>query len=120
MYPELIEIFKNRIYPCEKDYTYYENKKKQMKLFKEKGYSIPNSKWITHIDELKNLTYPFIVKKSTGSGKIALGVRLIRDEIDLKNNLFEIPFIMQEYIKNDATLRLIVIGDKIFGYKRSK
>ena len=87
-----------------------------MELFEKKGYSIPKSKWITHIDELKNVTYPFIAKKITGSSNS--GVKLIKNETDLENNLFEIPFIMQEYIKNDATLRLIVIGDKVFGYKR--
>jgi hypothetical protein len=116
MYPELINIFQDRIYPCEKDYYYYEDKKRQMELFEEKGYSIPKSKWITHIDELKNVTYPFIAKKTTGSGNS--GVQLIKNKKDSRKRLFEIPFIMQEYIKNNATLRLIVIGDKIFGYKR--
>lgn len=115
LYPDLHALFGLNIYPTFNDYQYFENKQKQMMLYQRNGYNIPISGWVETQEEAEHLIgrikFPCVAKTPDGAGNS--GVRMVSSISEITY-----PCILQEFIDNNYTLRLVVIGEKIFGYKR--
>jgi len=74
--------------------------------------------------EIKNYTYPFVLKISKG-GRHGIGTLLIKDkqvlERAIKGRIEKSSFLIQEYIKNDGDYRIFLIGYQVLGgFKREK
>lgn len=118
IYPELLEIFgENYIFPDSIAQNLYNNKKRQVAFFNRTGYPAPSQKWVVDGDGLKSflqthsLSFPIVKKKSHGAGATNVSLLYSYDTNYL--------FVAQEYCRNNkCDYRIIVVGDKIFGFLR--
>ncbi|OGJ15388.1 hypothetical protein A3K73_07985 [Candidatus Pacearchaeota archaeon RBG_13_36_9] len=130
---QLIEkLLKIPIFPNWEMYSSYDNKIMQHTLLKELGFPIPKT-WIFRdkndaIEFGKTANFPLVSKCSEGA--CGDNVKLIRDREELQSHIEEafsdegiktyFPWVrqrgyvyLQEYIKSDKDLRIIVIGNKV-------
>jgi hypothetical protein len=118
VYPELQQIFgENMIFPDKRAEYFYNNKERQAEFFNRTDYPTPVQQWVQSRDELNAfmqqhaLSFPVVRKESHGAG--SAGVSLI----DTGNTTY--PFVAQEFcMKNEGDIRIMVIGDRIFGFAR--
>lgn len=130
-------ILKKKVLPSYNHLWYYEDKIAQYYLLKELNLPVIDTfisfSYEESINYIKNCEYPFVSKITTGSG--SLGVEIIKSRrkaervvrkifttgyrtaysyLKQKNYVY-----FQKYIKNcEYDLRVIVIGNKLFGYYR--
>ncbi|MFB6182568.1 MAG: RimK family alpha-L-glutamate ligase [Candidatus Nanohaloarchaea archaeon] len=103
------------------------NKFYSMKILAENKLNIPNSVYTISpdaaVDMAKRLGYPVIMKTIRGGG--GQGVMRATSESELKPVMdtmkaFEQEICLQEYLEHQGEdNRVIVIGDKVIGYRRS-
>ena len=117
MYDSLSKKFKNRIFPKHNTYYYYDEKDKQINLFKNNNYPTPKKIYLENNitdNELKIMgyKYPLVMKKTYGAGSENISLIDSNDEISY-------PCILEEFCpNNDGDIRINVIGDRVMGFKR--
>lgn len=130
---QLIEkILKIPIFPNWNMYSSYDNKIMQHSILKEFGFPIPKTRIFRDkneaLDFIKEAEFPLVSKCSEGA--CGDNIHLIENEEELRNYIERafneegiktyFPWIkqkgyvyLQEFIKSDKDLRIIMIGDKI-------
>lgn len=118
IYPDIQEIFgPKNIFPDSLAEYFYNNKQRQAEFFNRHPYPTPIQRWVENPADLNSfmqhysLSFPIVRKQSKGAG--SAGVSLIHKDDTTY------PFVAQEFCKNnDGDIRIMVVGDKIFGFTR--
>ena len=117
LYAELFDTMGIKTFPGHNTYKYAQDKIKQTALFKLLKIPHPVTKVFYGKKQQRKITelfsYPFIGKIPRGSA-MGKGVYLIKNANDLEEYLekSKIAYI-QEYLKTDRDIRIVVIGNKI-------
>jgi len=130
-------ILKKKVLPNYKSLWFYEDKIAQYYILKELGLPVIDTFISFSYSEAKNYieycNYPFVSKLTTGSG--SLGVEIVKNKREAKrivNKIFNDGYVtgysyfkqkdyvyFQKFLENcEYDLRVIVIGNKLFGYYR--
>lgn len=117
LYAELFDTMDIKTFPGYNNYKYAQDKIKQTALFKLLKLPHPFTKVFYGKRQQSKIidffSYPFIAKIPRGSA-MGKGVFLINNSEDLKEYLTQskVAYI-QEYLKTDRDMRIVVIGGKI-------
>ncbi len=117
LYAELFDTMGIKTFPGHNAYRYAQDKIKQTAVFKLLEIPHPFTRVFYGKNQQQTImdyfSYPFIAKIPRGSA-MGKGVFLIQNDADLKDylSISKIAYI-QEYIKIDRDMRIIVIGGKI-------
>lgn len=117
IYKDLHEKFKGKIFPKYITYFYYDEKDKQIELFKKEKYPAPKNVFLENNSEIKKIKencidFPAVMKKTFGASS---------SNVSLINSLSDIstPCIIEEFCpNNDGDIRINVIGNRVMGFKR--
>ncbi len=116
-YAELFDTMGKSTFPSYHTYKFVQDKIKQTALFNL--FDVPHPKTRIYYGKhqqrsiLDHFSFPFIAKVSRGSA-LGRGVFLIKNKESLDNYCQEnTPAYIQEYIKTDRDIRVVIIGDKI-------
>jgi hypothetical protein len=118
MFEDIVAIFGERyVFPDMQAAILYNNKREQSEWFNRHGYPAPAQRWVKDKEALRrfmqdhSLSFPIVRKESKGAA--STGVTLITSETVVY------PFVAQEFCdNNEGDLRILVVGEKIFGYAR--
>jgi ribosomal protein S6--L-glutamate ligase len=116
-YAELFDAMGKKTFPSYHTYKFSQDKIKQTAIFNMAGIPHPVTR-VFYGQRQKNkildyFSYPFIAKIPRGSA-LGKGVYLIKNasELEAYMGLTSISYI-QEYLKNDRDVRVVIVGDKI-------
>lgn len=106
------------IWPSFRSYYFYDDKWKQCQFLQRNKFPIPISGYVkTNQDTsafltANNLDFPIVQKKTYGSSSKYVSLAKNFSDIDY-------PAVLQEFCENnDGDIRMMVIGDRVFGLKR--
>jgi ribosomal protein S6--L-glutamate ligase len=116
-YADLFDSMGKKTFPSYHTYKCVQDKIKQTALFNLLQIPHPTTKvyYVRHSMEkiIRDFTFPFIAKVPRGSA-MGRGVFLIQCRKDLEEYVMNTrPAYIQEYIKEDRDIRVVVIGKKV-------
>lgn len=118
IYAALDEYCGGRLFPRFHTYSFYDDKRRQMELLRTKNYPTPRTAFVESRDDVDRfldetgLEFPLVVKRTYGASS---------SQVRLAHNFAEVllPGILQEFCPhNDGDLRVVVIGNRVMGYRR--
>ena len=125
VFPILTDKFKT-MFPSEKSYYYYDDKLKQYEFMLENDIPCLETHYVGSKEEIEklNMNFPIVTKKIWGAGSEQVNYFETLDSVvddETTRNWTEesiYPCIVQEYEDVNYDLRINIIGEKVFSYKR--
>ena len=125
VFPTLIKKFKT-MFPSEESYYYFDDKLKQYEFMVENDIPCLETHYVTCKEDIEklNMNFPIVTKKTWGAGAEQINYfetldSVVDDETTrswTEESIY--PCLVQEYEDTDYDLRINIIGEKVFSFRR--
>ena len=125
VFPTLTKKFKTT-FPSKESYYYFDDKLKQYEFMVENDIPCLETHYVSSKEEIEklNMNFPIVTKKIWGAGAEQINYFETLDSVvddETTRNWTEesiYPCLVQEYEDTDCDLRITIVGEKVFAYKR--
>jgi len=125
VFPTLTKKFKT-MFPSEESYYYYDDKLKQYEFMVENDIPCLETHYVASKEEIEklNMNFPIVAKKTWGAGAEQINYfetldSVVDDETTRSWTQESIyPCLVQEYEDVNYDLRINIVGERVFSFKR--
>jgi hypothetical protein len=125
VFPTLTKKFKT-MFPSEESYYYYDDKLKQYEFMVENDIPCLETHYVASKEEIEklNMNFPIVAKKTWGAGAEQINYfetldSVVDDETTrswTQDSIY--PCLVQEYEDVNYDLRINIVGERVFSFKR--